>query len=190
VLLLLGESSRWAVEAGQLRPDLLLVRVLASVATPICLGCLAAYLLHRPAGFRVAWRIAGRTWSAPLAAGLLALTLVVEATPTAVVALAMTFLVVACSIRPDHPLRGLLGWRGLRYVGTISYGMYLLHMLALNTARRLLPDAGALPRFAVAALIAVVLASISFRWFERPVMALKDRLTGRVVRQPAPAPSV
>jgi len=188
-LLVLGESSRWALESGLLAPDLLLARVLASVATPICLGCVAAYVLHRPASFRVAWRIAGQAWSAPLAAALLAGTLLVDAAPTALVALAMTALVVACSIRPDHLLHHLLGWRALRYVGTISYGMYLMHMLALNTARRILPGAGAPLRFALAALIAILLASVSYRWFERPILALKDRLAGRVVPRPLPAPS-
>ncbi|MBI5067374.1 MAG: acyltransferase [Deltaproteobacteria bacterium] len=188
-LLLLGEASRWALETGLVPPDMLLARVVASVATPICLGCMAAYLLHRPAGFRAAWRVAGQWWSAPLATALLVLALAVEATPTALVALAMTCLVVACSIRPDHLLRHLLGWRALRYVGTISYGMYLLHMLSLNAARRLVPDAGAPLRFALAAAIAILLASVSYRWFERPILALKDRLSGRAVPQPVPAPS-
>lgn len=187
-LLLLGESGRWAVEAGLLSPRPLLVKVITSVATPICLGCLAAYLLHRPAGFRVAWRLAGQPWSAPLAAALLLLTLAVDATPMALVALAMTCLVVACSIRPDHPLRHLLENRAIRYVGTISYGMYLVHMLALNAARRLVPGAGVLAHFAVAALLTILMASISYRWFERPILALKDRLTGRVAPRSVPVP--
>jgi peptidoglycan/LPS O-acetylase OafA/YrhL len=185
-LVLLGESTRWAVEGGWLAGEPLAVRVLSSLATPIGLGCLAAYLLHRPAGFRVAWRLAGQAWSAPLAAGLLALTLAVDATPAALVALAMTYLVVACSIRPDHTLRLLLEHRALRYVGTISYGIYLLHMLALNAARRLLPGGGALPLFVAASLLAILAASVSYRWFERPILALKGRLTGHVPARPVP----
>jgi peptidoglycan/LPS O-acetylase OafA/YrhL len=185
-LLVLGEASRWGAGAGWLDRGLLPIRVLTSVATPICLGCLAAYLLHRPAGFRVAWRLFGQRWSAPLAAVLLLAALWVDGLPEGLVALAMTALVVACCIRPDHPLRLPLEHRFLCHVGTVSYGIYLIHMLALNATRRLLPDSGSLARFAVASLLAILVASASHRWFERPIMALKDRLAKRPVRGAGP----
>jgi peptidoglycan/LPS O-acetylase OafA/YrhL len=181
-LLALGEASRWGVGAGWLDRGQLSIRVLTSVATPICLGCLAAYMLHRPAGFRVAWRLAGQRWSAPLAAALLVAALALDGIPEGLVALAMTALVVACCIRPDHLLRVPLEHRFLCHVGTVSYGIYLVHMLALNATRRLVPDSGSLVRFALASLLAILVASASHRWFERPIMALKDRLTGRGVQ--------
>jgi peptidoglycan/LPS O-acetylase OafA/YrhL len=186
-LILLGEAGRWAVESGRLAPDPLPVRMVTSLATPIGLGCLAAYLLHRPAGFRAAWRLAGQPWSAPLALAALVAALAIPATPMALVALAMTALIVTCSIRPDHPLRWVLEHRALRYVGTISYGMYLLHMLALNASRRLVPGAGVLLHFAVAAALTILAAAISHRYFERPILALKDRLGGRLTTPPLPA---
>jgi peptidoglycan/LPS O-acetylase OafA/YrhL len=178
-LLALGEASRWAAGADLLDRGLLPIRMLTSVATPICLGCLAAYMLHRPAGFRVAWRLAGQRWSAPLFAVLLLLALSVDGLPEGLVGLAMTALVVACCIRPDHLLRPVLESRYLCHVGTVSYGIYLIHMLALNATRRLLPDSGSLARFALASLLAIAVATASHRWFERPIMALKDRLVGR-----------
>jgi peptidoglycan/LPS O-acetylase OafA/YrhL len=178
-LLALGEASRWGVGAGLLDRGMLPIRVLTSVATPICLGCLAAYMLHRPAGFRVAWRLAGQRWSAPLAAVLLLVALSIEGLPEGLVGLAMTALVVACCIRPDHPLRRPLELRFLCHIGTVSYGVYLIHMLALNATRRLLPDSGSLTRFALASVLAILVATASHRWFERPIMALKDRLAGR-----------
>jgi peptidoglycan/LPS O-acetylase OafA/YrhL len=185
-LLALGETSRWGVEAGWLDRGLLPIRVLTSVATPICLGCLAAYMLHRPAGFRVAWRLAGQRWSAPVAAVLLLAALAIEGLPEGLVALAMTALVVACCIRPDHLLRLPLEHRFLRHVGTVSYGIYLIHMLALNATRKLLPDTGSMARFALASLLAILVASASHRWFERPIMALKERLTRRPGREAGP----
>jgi len=184
-LFLIGELARWAVESGLTSGAPLPMKMATTIAGPICLGCLAAYLLHRPAGFRVAWALAGHRWSALLAAALLLLALARPATPTAFTGLAMTFLVVACCIRPDHALRGPLGNRLLRHVGTVSYGIYLLHMLALNATHRLMPNAGGLAVFAGASLLAVLMASISHRWFEQPVMALKDRLAPR---PPRPAP--
>ena len=186
-LALLGEGGRLAVEGGWVSPEPLLVRIVLGVATPICLGCLAAYLLHRPGGFRLAWRVAGQAWSAPLAALLLGLTLASDASPTALVAAAMTLLIVTCSIRPDHLLRRLLEHRALRWVGTISYGMYLLHMLALNAVRRLAPESGVWVRFALGASLAILLASITYRWFEHPILSLKDRLMGRAPPLAAPA---
>jgi peptidoglycan/LPS O-acetylase OafA/YrhL len=185
-LFLLGELARWAVESGLTSGAPLPMRMATTIAGPICLGCLAAYLLHRPAGFRVAWALAGHRWSALLAAALLVAALARPTTPTAVTGLAMTFLVVACCIRPDHALRGALGNRLLRHVGTVSYGIYLLHMLALNATHRLLPNAGGFVVFVAASLLAVLLASISHRWFEQPIMALKDRLAP--ASRPSPAP--
>ena len=49
---------------------------------------------------------------------------------------AMVALVGACCYRPDHLLRPLLANSVVRYVGTISYGIYLLHMLALNFCKK------------------------------------------------------
>ena len=51
----------------------------------------------------------------------------------------MTWLVAACCIREDHVLTPLFGNPVVRYVGKISYGMYLLHMLVLNVVRRATP---------------------------------------------------
>src|SRR5262249_62408739 len=111
---------------GYLDGALLGVRVLLEIAAPILLGCLAAYLLDRPLGFRAAHAIAGQWWSAPAAAALLGLGLANEAVPMILVYLAMAYLVVATCIRQDHPLRLVLGNPVVRYIGAISYGMELL----------------------------------------------------------------
>jgi peptidoglycan/LPS O-acetylase OafA/YrhL len=90
----------------------------------------------------------------------------------------MTYLVVACAIRPDHPLRHVLANRPIRYIGTISYGMYLLHVLALNFARRVIvPGKPAIVAFGVALPVTVLIAGISYRYFEKRFLALKERLT-------------
>jgi peptidoglycan/LPS O-acetylase OafA/YrhL len=133
-LLAAGELTR-AFSAAPLHAQPLAVRVLASIATPICLGCLLALLTHRPRGFDLAHRVAGQAWSAPLALALVLACVVVEGTPGLLTSLAMTCLVAATTLRADHALRALLDNRALRYVGGISYGMYLLHMLAINARR-------------------------------------------------------
>lgn len=181
-MLLGGVGARLGVSQGLLSPDPLWVRVVGSIAAPICFGCLGAYVLHARAGFERAWRFAGQRWSAPVAAILALAAAAFEATPSVVVSLAMALLVVACAIRPDHGLRGLLELKPLAYVGTISYGMYLLHMLALNVARRLAPASAAWVQFLLGLGIVIASATLTYRHFEVHFLRLKDRM-----RRPAPA---
>jgi peptidoglycan/LPS O-acetylase OafA/YrhL len=177
-LLVVGEVVRWATHSDHLGDGQIWVKVLSSIATPICMGCLCAYLLDDRRGFAIAWRLMGQWWSAPAAAALLMLALAVDGVPILLICLAMTYLIAACAIRPDHSLRLLFDNTQLRYVGTISYGMYLLHMLAINLARRVAgPGASNLALLALALPLAVAFATISFRYFERPFLALKDRFT-------------
>lgn len=143
-------------------------------AGPICVGSLAALAVHGRRGFGLAWAALGRRWSAPAALALVAACVVAEP-PLLVTGLAMTMLVVACTLRPDHGLAWPLEWRPLRHVGEVSYGMYLMHMLAVNAVHRsgLHDD---LLAFAAALALVVTMATATHRWFERPILRLKDRL--------------
>lgn len=174
-LLVADLAAEWAVREGLLDGGRLWVRVLTSVATPICLGCLSAYLLHRERGFAFAYRLFGRPWSAPAWALLLVALVSIDGAPRLAVYLAMAGLVAATCIRPDHVLVPVLANRAVRYIGSVSYGMYLLHMFALNGARRLVPGAPDLVTFVLAAAMALGFAAISHRWFETPFLNLKHR---------------
>ena len=96
------------------------------------------------------------------------------------VSFAFVFLVGACVIREDHGLAISLEWSPLVYIGTISYGMYLLHMLSKNAVQRVgsavigshLPD-GVL--FAATVAVSVCAATLSFRYFEKPYLSIKSR---------------
>jgi peptidoglycan/LPS O-acetylase OafA/YrhL len=83
-----------------------------------------------------------------------------------------------------------LSWRPLAYLGTISYGMYLYHMACLVGVRAF--AAWSLQHgikikfyFLVPLFILVVIsvASLSYRFVERPFLRLKDRF-----RAPTQAP--
>lgn len=165
---------------GALLPRALSGVALATVSVPICLGALAACLMQQPAGFRVLDALIG--WrAAPLAligAGLAAhfagaSTGAALFTAQAIIVL----LVIACCIRPDHYLAPLLTSRAARYLGTISYGIYLTHMLAVNVARHLLRNAPRHPAlvFLVAAPLSTALATLSFRTYEAWFAKLKRR---------------
>ncbi len=148
------------------------------LAQPICLGCLAALLVHEKWGFGAAYRVLGRRWSAPVALAAVVVSIVTYA-PLLVIGAAMTALVVACAVREDHGLT-LLTWRPIRYVGEISYGIYLVHMLCVNAVRKVLPAPEGL-LFLAALACSILVAGISHRWFERPVLRLKDRFAVRPV---------
>lgn len=167
-----------------LSPDGLPWRILHSISAPICLGCLAALALHTRAGFRALASLVARTWSAPLAAALLALAWCSPAVPVLLLDLAMVWLVTCCCARPVNPLSPLLANRAVRYLGSISYGMYLVHMLAANAVRRLIPAAPEWATFAGTLLLTIAAAALSHRFFERRFLELKDRLTAA---RPAPA---
>jgi peptidoglycan/LPS O-acetylase OafA/YrhL len=79
--------------------------------------------------------------------------------------------------------------RTLRFIGRISYGLYLVHLLVFRMydkacrrfAPSLLPTDGhfsiVLARFAVAGCTAILIAYLSRRFFEEPFLRLKDRWT-------------
>ena len=154
----------------------MLAIILGSVAMPICLGCLLAYATHRPAAFRVTYRLAGQPWSAPLAFALMLVCLSVEPLAGTALSVAMTYLVATCAVRTDHGMSALLDNRVLRYVGTVSYGTYLFHMLAINVVRKVLVRSGEPVLVFVFALpLAIGFATLSYRYFEQRFLALKGR---------------
>ncbi len=88
----------------------------------------------------------------------------------------------------------LIGWRQplllrvchmkvLVWMGTISYGLYLLHLPALVIARRwLAPLLGIAPSGSTAFFVmfglAIAMAWISWAFFESPILRLRERLIG------------
>ena len=78
-------------------------------------------------------------------------------------------------------LAPLLRWRVLAYIGSISYGMYLLHMLVKNVVGRGLKVAhlgdSQFVLFGLTLLGAVVVAGLSFRYFESFFLRRKQRFS-------------
>jgi peptidoglycan/LPS O-acetylase OafA/YrhL len=74
------------------------------------------------------------------------------------------------------------GFGFLVFFGEISYGLYLIHMLCWMLYDRLFGDAylthpcDLLVRFVVANSVAVLLATLSKRYFENPIMRLKEKV--------------
>jgi peptidoglycan/LPS O-acetylase OafA/YrhL len=77
---------------------------------------------------------------------------------------------------------GRPGHRALVYLGRISYGLYVFHVLGLLISDYLVHDqtAGLLRyamRVAVALAATIAMSAISYRWLETPFLRLKQRFT-------------
>lgn len=149
---------------------------------PIALGCLAAWWLHSPRGHERALALLGSRLAAPAAALAVVLAASVpEPEPLRygrpVVQLFMTGLVVSVVLRERNGLASILRIRPLVHLGSVSYGVYLLHMVTLQGVRPLAEEAGLHPTalFGLNAGAAWLAASVSYSLLERPFLGLKER---------------
>ena len=79
-------------------------------------------------------------------------------------------------LRLDHGSRQFLEQRLVRHVGTVSYGIYLLNVPVVTAARRVLGPAVAAPLLFIAALSgSIALATLTYRFVERPLVSLRER---------------
>lgn len=158
----------------------LAVTILGSLALPILLGAALAVALHSPTGFAVLRSTLGQRWSAPA----LALTLLVSIavpTPEQVTQVVMAALVAAMCIREDSWIHPVLSWRPVVWVGVVSYGIYLMHMLVANAVRLLLGGQFSVTLFAVTTVAVIGVATVSYRLFEAPLVERARRLSARYV---------
>jgi peptidoglycan/LPS O-acetylase OafA/YrhL len=150
----------------------------------IALGCLGALLMNRAARPRLLGRLT--TGHAGLAVGII------------------LWFAEALPLMPNHLaagyLRGLglliiIGWifanqesylvrllelRPVRYVGAISYGLYMYQGLYLATGPYRAPDQVWPPDQAVGLVLLLVTAPLSYHLLERPIVGLKHRYQRRV----------
>jgi peptidoglycan/LPS O-acetylase OafA/YrhL len=182
LLLLAADQSVEVGVLGSSWPELAR-RIVASIASPICMGALLACALDDELGFTRLRHLLGWRVSAPAALVVLAAVVADGRVPLVLVQLAMTLLVGACVVRADHGLRALLELRPVRFVGTISYALYLVHVAAI-TAVKLLAHAVA-PSLAENApfvfvtgglALAVPLAYALHRFVDVPLQPLRARL--------------
>jgi peptidoglycan/LPS O-acetylase OafA/YrhL len=76
----------------------------------------------------------------------------------------------------------------VRYIGRISYGMYIYHMLAIIAAERVGLESGAV-MFAVATVATIAVAATSWAVIEKPINSFKDRFPYTESRRTKGAPT-
>lgn len=163
-----------------LPPGWLPTRIVLNIAIPICLGVLLAQTLHRERGFRLLYRVLGWKWAAPVMLVAVLACLAPARPPFLVAFVATTALVAACVVREDNGLEWLLRLRPVAFVGTVSYGMYLLNSLCLHGVRAVLNPIGvAYPPviFVITLGVTVAAAFLSYRFYESRFLALKERFS-------------
>lgn len=90
-------------------------------------------------------------------------------------------LILIGTIQPQGTARGPTTWKPLVFLGRISYGLYVVHYLAIALCETFLfRQLGTAPRLAVALLsfpLTVYLATCSYYLLEKPFLKLKLRFT-------------
>lgn len=85
------------------------------------------------------------------------------------------------------PWLAFLGARPLRYLGKISYGLYVFHLLGMKVSHATIERVighGWLAHAAGSLAVTMLLAALSYEWLEKPFLGLKARF--EVVRTRAP----
>jgi peptidoglycan/LPS O-acetylase OafA/YrhL len=172
LVFVLGASSGYVYEALDARADHLLI------------GCLTAVLLRTGswAGF---WRrITGSTPWAGLIVGLLATSSVLEtlygryyrdSVGAMLHPVLGAVLIVQLISLGDSPAGTWIEMPWLRYLGRISYSVYLYQQLFASLPAKYLPQLPVAAHAAIAAVLIVIAASFSYHFVERPFLRLKTR---------------
>jgi peptidoglycan/LPS O-acetylase OafA/YrhL len=87
-------------------------------------------------------------------------------------------------IREDHFAARFFRFPVLARIGAISYGLYLYHQWIIDFAGRLLdrivqrlgaPPISFFVRFIIIGTLCILVADLSFRFFEEPILRLRSR---------------
>jgi peptidoglycan/LPS O-acetylase OafA/YrhL len=181
VLIVVVTAAQWMTADYLHSVKSLPLKVLISIPLAICLGVLLAHALHFKRGFHALRVLLGARASSLVWMLVFLAVLNWGSAPTIVVHAVAVMLVGACIYREDHILAGVLKIRPLAYIGTVSYGVYLLHMLVKNAVSKVLitmnlniPSVGP---FILTTLFSVLVAGFSFRYFESRFLEMKKKLT-------------
>jgi peptidoglycan/LPS O-acetylase OafA/YrhL len=84
--------------------------------------------------------------------------------------------VIACVVTDSSPvLNWVLGWRWLRWVGALSYSLYLWHVPAIRLVENSPLGEWTIPRILGGVCLSFVLAAASYRYVEQPFLRRRKR---------------
>jgi peptidoglycan/LPS O-acetylase OafA/YrhL len=155
-------------------------------ADHLLIGCLLAVML-RAGWFPRFWNwISVRSWAALIIAALLATSSALESIYGAVyrdsVASIANPLLVAVWITQlialrSSPLWSWTSWKWVRYLGRISYSIYLYQQLLVDSAKNVLTHQRVEVQLVATVVLITLIASASYYFIERPFLRLKTRFS-------------
>jgi len=160
------------------------------VMDSLLLGALPAIWLRDPITAPRVLRFAPYFLLAPLLALALPKGDLHDALIPSLLSMAFAAIIVVCAhLRPQSFAARAIGWGPFVFIGQISYGLYLLHAPLHQAWKRLAPPdllvrathstvLGLILFWLIATTLSGAVAYASFRWFEKPILALKNRLPG------------
>ena len=166
-------------------PEFIDLSVMQTTFTPILLGVLLAHLLHKGIGFSflakfITHKFSAIGWLVALVILCLFLPEDISGLPRLVVQLMMFMLVGSVVINEQNSLSGLLTIKPLARIGAISYGIYIFHIHCIAFTERALAKGGVDNRvivFILSFMAVIVVAEMSYRFFEKPFLKLKGRFS-------------
>ena len=78
-----------------------------------------------------------------------------------------------------------IDWPVVRYLGRISYSLYLYQQLTMDPVRKILSGTPVLAQLIAAVTVTIIIASISYYVIERPFLKLKDNKLNMLAAQKA-----
>jgi peptidoglycan/LPS O-acetylase OafA/YrhL len=182
-LLIVSSQIALAHVSGNWMESSLPVRILASAALGLLLGTGLAHVLNTEKSFGIVYRLIGQRGSALGSVVFLIAAAIISPyiglAGDILMSVAFLLLVATTVIREDNDLASALRWQPVVWVGTVSYGMYMLHMLSVNIVRRGMHvihlDASPTITFIGGTAVACGLATLSFLYYEKRFLTLKDR---------------
>lgn len=154
---------------------------------PILLGVILAYVLDSAGGWSLVDKCLGNRWSPVFAFALLALAISIPGAnvagwPRLAMQLSMLIVLASCVVRESHMLLPALAWWPIRRIGTVSYGIYIYHLLVYWPIANLFNHLGI--RSSVLFFIADTVctwcvAELSYRFYELKFLSVKGRFVSR-----------
>ncbi len=185
-LLMIGIQQAAALDIFEsfLPADSFLINIATSISVAVCLGVILAHILHGERGYNILRQFVGRRWIPIVAFLLLVCSIILPKSLSplnfTLIFFCMAIIVASCVIREDHILARVFAWGPMHLIGTVSYGMYLLHMLTYNVVKRILAMVSLdhpLMFFVITLLAATFVSWISYHYYESFFLRMKSRFS-------------
>lgn len=153
-----------------------------AIYTPILLGCVVALVLDNPEYYRWAVRLATTPVAVALIAALIGWDLAFEnGSNVHIVFSVLVALLFPAVLAGPRWLSGLLSNKVLVYIGTRSYGVYLIHRIVKDVVDRAVSSGSTsvpheLLHFVLIVVLSLAAAEVMYRLVERPMIELGRRL--------------